>query len=185
MSRELVILAQDGDAEAFSNLIASRLDRLYGAAYLIVRRDDLARDAVQDALLRAWRDLPALRDPDRFDAWVHRLLVRSCYGTVGKQRVREVRELTLVDAQVPGRADMQRAIADRDALDRAMQRLSADQRAVIVARFYLGLELAECAAVLGVPLGTVQSRLARATALMRAAVDADSRSGTLTTEVPA
>ena len=80
---------------------------------------------------------------------------------------------------------MQRAVADRDALDRAMQRLSADQRAVIVARFYLGLELAECAAVLGVPLGTVQSRLARATALMRAAVDADSRSGTLTTEVPA
>jgi RNA polymerase sigma-70 factor, ECF subfamily len=185
MSRELVILAQGGDAEAFSSLIASRLDRLYGAARLIVRRDDLARDAVQDALLRAWRDLRALRDPDRFDAWVHRLLVRSCYGTVGRHRVREVRELTLVDAQVPGRADMQRAVADRDALDRAMQRLSPDQRAVIVARFYLGLELAECAAVLGVPLGTVQSRLARATALMRAAVDADSRSATKTKQVPA
>jgi RNA polymerase sigma-70 factor (ECF subfamily) len=185
VSRALVLRAQAGDADAFSALVEPRLDRLYGAAALIVRRADLAQDVVQEALVSAWRDLRALRDPDRFDAWVHRLLVRACYRMLRKQRTRDVRELTLTGIDAPGVSDIARAVADSDVLERAMRRLSADQRAVIVARYYLGLELAECAAVLDLPLGTVQSRLSRATSVMRAAVDADDRAGSAPAEVPA
>jgi RNA polymerase sigma factor (sigma-70 family) len=185
VSRDLVLRAQAGDADAFSALVEPRLDRLYGAAALIVRRADLAQDAVQEALVSAWRDLRALRDPDRFDAWVHRLLVRACYRVLRKQRINDVRELTLIGVDAASTMDIARAVAEGDLLERAMRRLSVDHRAVIVARYHLGLDLAECAGVLNLPLGTVQSRLSRATALMRAAVDADDRAGSAPAEVPA
>jgi RNA polymerase sigma-70 factor, ECF subfamily len=175
MQRDLVVRAQTGDLDAFSALTAGSTNRLFGAARLILRDDEHAADAVQDALLQAWLDLRGLRDPDRFDAWLHRLLVRACYRAAKRGRQREVVELTLDATLEPMTPDTQRAVAVRDQLDRAFRRLSPEQRAVIVLRHYLGLSLAESAEALAIPLGTTQSRLSRATQAMRAALDADER----------
>ena len=182
MERELVVQAQRGDLEAFSALTAGRTSRLYAAARLILRDDDRAADAVQDALLRAWLDLRALRDPDRFDAWLHRLLVRGCYRAARKDRSRDVIEIEMTPASEPSVPEDQRGVAIRDQLERGFRQLSADHRAAIVLYHYLGLSLAESADALGIPLGTMQSRLNRATRLMRAALEADERSPELTAE---
>lgn len=183
MQRDLVVRAQGGDVEAFSALTAGRTDRLYAAARLILRHDELAADAVQDALLGAWLDLRGLRDPDRFDAWLHRLLVRACYRAARRRRDREVVELALASTHEPVTPDAQRAVAVRDQLERGFRRLSAEQRAVIVLHHYLGLSLVESAEVLAIPLGTLQSRLNRATRAMRAALEADDRPYAVAREV--
>jgi len=175
MQRDLVVRAQKGDLDAFSALTAGRTSRLYAVARLILRHDEQAADAVQDALLQAWLDLRGLRDPDRFDAWLHRLLVRACYRAARRRREREVVEITLDSTAEPMAPDAQRGLAVRDQLDRGFRRLSPEQRAVIVLHHYLGLSLAESAEVLAIPLGTMQSRLSRATQAMRAALEADER----------
>jgi RNA polymerase sigma-70 factor (ECF subfamily) len=183
MQQDLVVAAQRGDLEAFSVLTAGRTTRLFSAARLILRDDEQAADAVQDALLQAWLDVRGLRDPERFDAWLHRLLVRACYRAAKRRRTREVVEITLASHLDPVTPDAQRALAIRDQLERGFRRLSPDQRAVIVLRHYLGLSLAECAEALGIPLGTMQSRLSRATQAMRAALEADERPAAVAAEV--
>ena len=183
MLRDLVVRAQGGDVDAFSGLTAGRTDRLYAAARLILRDDEQAADAVQDALLQAWLDLRGLRDPDRFDAWLHRLLVRACYRAAKRRRTREVIEIKVASTADPVTPDAQRALAVRDQLERGFRRLSPDQRAVIVLHHYLGLSLVESAETLGIPLGTMQSRLNRATQAMRAALDAEDRPAALAGEV--
>jgi RNA polymerase sigma-70 factor (ECF subfamily) len=175
MQRDLVVRAQSGDVDAFSALTAGLVSRLYAAARLILRHDENAADAVQDALLLAWRDLRGLRDPDRFDAWLHRLLVRACYRAARRRRDREIVELRVAWTQEPATLDAQRAVALHDQLDRAFRRLSPEQRAVIVLHHYLGMSLVESADILAIPLGTMQSRLSRATQVMRAALEADDR----------
>ena len=156
--------------------------RLHAAARLILRDDERAKDAVQDALLRAWLQLRSLRDPDRFDAWLHRLLIRACYRAAKRHRTREILEVQVLMGTEQVSPDAQRALAIRDQLERGFLRLSTEQRAVLVVRHYLGLSLQETADALGVPLGTVQSRLNRASAAMRAALDADDRPTDLATE---
>lgn len=183
MQRDLVVRAQGGDLEAFSALTAGRTSRLFAVARLILRHDELAADAVQDALLQAWLDLRGLRDPDRFDAWLHRLLVRACYRAARRRRDREVVEIAFDATQEPRTPDAQRGSALRDQLDRGFRRLSPEQRAVIVLHHYLGLSLAESAEVLAIPLGTMQSRLSRATQAMRAALEADDRPVAVAVEV--
>lgn len=183
MQRDLVVRAQAGDLDAFSALTAGRTDRLYAASRLILRDDEQAADAVQDALLQAWLDVRGLRDPDRFDAWLHRLLVRACYRAAKRRRTREVIEIKVASNADPVTPDAQRALAVRDQLERGFRRLSPDQRAVIVLHHYLGLSLAESAETLGIPLGTMQSRLNRATQAMRAALEADDRPAALAGEV--
>jgi RNA polymerase sigma-70 factor, ECF subfamily len=183
MQRELVVRAQAGDVDAFSALTAGRTDRLFAVARLILRHDEQAADAVQDALLQAWLDLRGLRDPDRFDAWLHRLLVRACYRGARRRRYREIVELKITLSADPVTPDAQRAVAVRDQLDRGFRRLSAEQRAVIVLHHYLGLSLVESAEVLAIPLGTMQSRLSRATQAMRAALEADERPALVGAEV--
>ncbi len=175
MQRDLVVRAQGGDLNAFSALTVGLTNRLYGAARLILRDDEHAADAVQDALLQAWLDLRGLRDPDRFDAWLHRLLIRCCYRAAKRRREREVTEIAFDATLEPMTGDAQHGLAVRDQLDRGFRRLSTEQRAVIVLHHYLGLSLAECAEILSIPLGTVQSRLSRATQAMRAALEADDR----------
>jgi RNA polymerase sigma factor (sigma-70 family) len=175
MQRDLVIRAQGGDLDAFSALTVGLTNRLYGAARLILRDDEHAGDAVQDALLQAWLDLRGLRDPDRFDAWLHRLLIRACYRAARHRRQREVVEITFDSTQEPMAPDAQRGLAVRDQLERGFRRLSPEQRTVIVLHHYLGFSLAECAEILAIPLGTMQSRLSRATQAMRAALEADDR----------
>jgi len=175
MQRDLVVRAREGDHDAFSELAAGAIERLLRVARLIVRDDDRAQDAVQDALVAAWLDVRALRDPDRFDAWLHRLLVRSCYRVVGSERRRRSAELPLLPIDREVVPDAQQTIAIRDQLDRGFRRLPVDLRAVLVVHHYLSLRDQEAADMLDIPLGTLKSRLHRATAAMRAALDADER----------
>jgi RNA polymerase sigma-70 factor (ECF subfamily) len=179
---ELVERARHGDLDAFAALTRGSTDRLFTTARMILRDDSLAEDAVQDALLRAWVDLRALRDPERFQAWLHRSLVHACYRVARRRRMREVRELTAVQGRALETGDVQADLLLRDQLERGFQRLSTEQRTVLVLHHYGGFSLAETADVLGVPIGTVQSRIHRAVAAMRAALDADDRPTALATE---
>lgn len=179
MQRVLVEQAIAGDHDAFSELARISIARLYAAARLILRDDGRAEDATQEALVAAWRDLSSLRDPDRFDAWLHRLLVRACYREARRDRRRGSFEVHVqpIDGWVPDRS---LDLAVRDQLERGFSRLDADQRIVLTLHFYLGLTLTEAADALGVPVGTVKSRLHRATQRMRSALEADARSPLLT-----
>ena len=173
MRRDLVEAARNGDHEAFEVLASSAGDRLYGVARLILRTTDLAEDAVQEALVSAWQQLPSLRDPDRFDAWLYRLVVNAC-ANQGRQLRRwsqQVRPLPLE----PSIGDDTGSVADRDQLERGFSRLKPDQRAVIVLHYYSGFSASEIAEILGIPDGTARSRLHYATEAMRAALEADAR----------
>jgi RNA polymerase sigma-70 factor (ECF subfamily) len=159
-----------GDGEAFSALASASARQLYGAARLILRNDALAQDATQEALVTAWRDLSALRDPDRFGAWLHRVLVRQCYKHAHRERRR-----IQVEGQVRPLAadDPSRRTLVSDQLERGFSHLSVEHRTVLVMHHYLGYTLPEIADTLGVPVGTVKSRISRACAAMREALSTD------------
>ena len=162
--------ARRGDHDAFAELVRGSVTRLDGAARLILRDPELARDAVQEALIRAWRDLPGLRDPDRFEAWLHRLTVNACLDLARRRRRRVIEvELEPMDAAVA--FDPALAFADREIVDAAMRRLDPGGRAIVVLHYFLGMPLTEVAATLGIPIGTVKSRLHRALGEMRIAVE--------------
>ena len=174
MQQDLVERARRGDHDAFAALAGAAIFRLDAAARLILRDDERAADAVQDALMSAWLDIRAVRDPTRFDAWLHRLLYRACIDEARRLRRHRVDvELTPIDSPLVG--DMTSSINDRDQLDRGFSRLEPEARALIVLHHYLDLPLPEVANVLGIPLGTAKSRLHRALQSMRAALDADAR----------
>lgn len=170
--RRLVERARNGDHDAFAELARAAVVRLDQAARLILRDPDLARDAVQEGLVRAWRDLAKLRDPDRFDAWLHRLTVNSCIDQTRRRR-RRVVEIELAPVHAPTVSDTAGALADRDLVDRALRHLDERGRAIVVLHYFLGFPLADVAATLGIPLGTVKSRLHRALTEMRVAIDRD------------
>jgi RNA polymerase sigma factor (sigma-70 family) len=174
MSRDLVERAVGGDRDAFAQLQRRSIDKLFATARLILGDSDLAQDATQEAFIAAWRGLRGLRDPDRFEAWLRRLLVSACYREARKQRRRSRAEgqVRPIDTES---ADPARATADRDELDRAIEALDPEERALIVLHYYLGLPLHESAVALGLPVGTVKSRLHRTKQRMRATLDADAR----------
>lgn len=174
MQRDLVERAMAGDHEAYAILARTSIGRLFSTARLILRDDGRAEDATQEALVAAWRDLATLRDPDRFEAWLHRLLVRSCYREARRERRRWAVETAIRPLEV-GIPDPAPGVADRDQLERGFRQLGTDQRVILVLHYYLGLSLDEAAEVLGIPPGTVRSRLHRATTAMRAALEADAR----------
>ena len=184
--RGLVERARGGDHDAFTSLVDRVLVRQDAIARLIVRDPELARDAVQEALIRAWRDLPGLRDPDRFDAWLHRLTVNACFDQV-RRRKRRVIEVELTPLDVPERSDMVGDIANRDQLDVALRRLDPRHRAVVVLHFFVGMPLPEVAATLQIPTGTVKSRLHYSLAAMRSsmAIEAVSMGGAIPRGHPA
>jgi RNA polymerase sigma-70 factor, ECF subfamily len=173
--RALVDLAQRGDEEAFADLARVVGDRLMAIAYRILRDVDRAEDAVQQTLVTAWRELPTLRDPDRFDAWLRRILVHACYAEARKRRAWAANVRVIPVDGSDGRDDIA-SVVDRDRLERAFRRLSPEQAAVFVLHHYVGLSLPEIADEIGVPLGTVKSRMHYATSALRAALDADARS---------
>jgi RNA polymerase sigma-70 factor (ECF subfamily) len=142
-------------------------------AVLIVRDVSVAEDAVQEALSHAWREAPRLRDPERWDAWLRRLLVNAC-ADEGRRRRRHAAEIAIVRLE-PATEDATASLADRDQLERGFRRLGPEQRAAIVLRYYVGLSVPEVADALGVPLGTAKSRLHYATESLRAALEAESR----------
>jgi RNA polymerase sigma-70 factor (ECF subfamily) len=170
---ELVDRARRGDREAFDVLAGGAVDRLYGIARHILRDAELAEDATQEALVRAWRDLPALRDVERFDAWLYRVIVRACTDTA-RHRRRWRAELTVITAE-PSEPDRAAQLADRDQLEHALRRLSDAQRTILVLHFYVGLDPTEAAEALDVPVGTAKSRLHYAIEALKAALAADER----------
>ncbi|HET7471599.1 MAG TPA: sigma-70 family RNA polymerase sigma factor [Candidatus Limnocylindrales bacterium] len=174
MDTDLVIRAQRGDEQAFASLAVAVGDRLHALSHRILRDVDLAEDATQQALLAIWRDLPQLRDPARFDAWSYRLLVRACYAE-GRKTRQWAPNLRLLPVDEPAGPDATSSVVDRDQLERGFRRLSIDHRVVVVLHHYLDLPLEEIAETLGIPLGTVRSRLLHAMRGLRAALDADAR----------
>jgi RNA polymerase sigma-70 factor (ECF subfamily) len=170
--RDLVVRAGGGDHDAFARLVGASIARLEAVARLILRDQELARDAVQEAYIRAWRDLPGLRDPVRFDAWLHRLTVNACLDAVRRRRRRPI-EVELNPILPPSVGDQTAHVADRDQLERGFRRLSTEQRAVLVLHYYAGMSVPALAETLGVPLGTAQSRLGRALTALRADLQTD------------
>jgi RNA polymerase sigma-70 factor (ECF subfamily) len=144
MQRDLAERARQGDHDAFTALVDGSIGRLYAVACLILRDRDRAHDAVQEALVAAWRDIRGLRD-------------------------------RVVPDEPPVSPSPELTVVDRDRLERGFARLGADQRAVLVLYHYLGLPLTEVAETLDIPSGTAKSRVSRAVAAMRAAIDADDR----------
>jgi RNA polymerase sigma-70 factor (ECF subfamily) len=173
---ELVARARSGDREAFAALAAGAVDRLYAIARLVLRDADLAEDATQDALVRAWRDLPTLRDVERFDAWLYRIIVRCC-ADIGRHRRRWRSEITVLRTE-PAEPDRAAAFADRDQLERGLRRLTQTQQTALVLHFYVGLAPSELADALGIPIGTAKSRVHYAIEALRAALAADERAST-------
>lgn len=167
----LVSRARSGDREAFDVLAGAVVDRLYAVARLVLRDADRAEDAVQETLVRCWRDLPTLRDPARFDAWVRRLLMRAI--TDEFRRDRRHRASIVLLRNEPSTADASSAVAVREQLDLGFRRLSVEHRAIVVLRLYLGLSIEESATTLGIPVGTAKSRLHYATEAIRLALEAD------------
>jgi RNA polymerase sigma-70 factor (ECF subfamily) len=176
MQRDLVQRAMAHDHEAFSELVRLSIDKLYAIARLILVDADRAQDATQEALILAWRDIAALRDPDRFEAWLRRLLVNACYKEARRARRRRTMEADVLQVD-PGTPDASRLVAERDELERGFQRLDPDQRILLVLHYHVGLPLQDTADALGLPLGTVKSRLYRATQALRAGLAADARPG--------
>jgi RNA polymerase sigma-70 factor (ECF subfamily) len=169
---DLVERAMGGDQDAFASLAAASVDRCYGLAYRILRDPHRAQDATQQALIGAWRDLRTLRDPERFEAWLHRLVVNACYADARgeRRRVARVRALAL---DPPTSPDVARGVVSRDELEQAFRLLTPEHRAVVVLHHHLGYPLTEIAATLGIPVGTARSRLHYAVRQLRAALDID------------
>jgi RNA polymerase sigma-70 factor (ECF subfamily) len=168
----LVERAREGDEVAFSELVDLDGDRCYAIAYRILRDVERAQDAVQQAFLLAWRELPRLRDVERFEVWLHRLVVNACYEEFRRYR-RWSANVRALPVDGPSGADTTVSVDDRDALERAFRRLSPEHRAVVVLHHHAGYPLASIAEVAGVPIGTVKSRLHYATRILREALAVD------------
>jgi RNA polymerase sigma-70 factor (ECF subfamily) len=173
VTRDLVDRAKQGDRDAFEQLARAVATRLYATATLVLRDSHLASDAVQETLIEVWRKLPALRDTQAFEAWLNKILVRRCYAAARQTR-RFQAQVRNIEVEPSIRSD-EWLVDARDEIERAFRRLTAEQRAVLVVHHRLGLADAEAAAALGIPVGTLKSRLNRATAALRASIEADSR----------
>jgi RNA polymerase sigma-70 factor (ECF subfamily) len=179
---DLVLRAQRGDAEAFDRLARRRLDPAFRLAVAILRSESDAADAVQEAFISAWRQLPSLRDPARFDAWLDRIVVNACRMALRHQRGGKVREITVSDPArqrpaggeplEPGPEDR---VADVELVRRALSRLDADKRTILVLHHVEGRGVDEIAAVLGIPSGTAKWRLHAARGELQRALEEVSR----------
>jgi RNA polymerase sigma-70 factor (ECF subfamily) len=175
LRQDLVERARRGDRDAFGQLAAGEVDRLHAIASLVLRDADLAEDAVQEALVRCWRQLPKLRDVGQFDGWLYRILMRTAADEYGRRRRHEA-AIRVMHIE-PVMADSARDLADRDQLEGGFRRLSIDHRAVVVLHHYLEMPLPDVAAALGIPPGTAKSRYHYAMSALRAALEADARIG--------
>ena len=164
--RALVERAQHGDHDAFAELARMHVSKLDSAARLVLRDPELARDAVQEGFIRAWRSLPSLRDPEAFDGWLRTLVTRACLDVV-RRRGRRPIEVELTPADAPAIGDASVVVADRELLDLILRRLPPDHRAVVVLHYYFDLTLPDVAVAIGVPVGTAKSRLNRALGQLR------------------
>ena len=185
LESQLVLDAREGDHHAFSQLCALKIASLTALARLILRDEYLAREAVQDALIDAWRGIRGVRDPDKFDAWLRRTLIRACYGRANENARRQRIEVELATYDQPVGTQLSLDVERRDRIERGLRRLQPEQRAVLVLTYYLDLPLAEAASTLGIPIGTMKSRLSRATQALRAALEAEDRESAVIEGAPA
>ena len=174
MQVDLVVQASRGDRDAFATLAQATVDRCYGLAFRILRDHHRAQDATQQALLGAWRDLPTLRDPERFEAWLYRLVVHACYVEARTQR-RWTARVQAIRGGDENADDPARTIVDRAALEHAFRGLSPEHRSVVVLHHHFGYPLTEIASVLGIPVGTARSRLHYAVRKLRTELDTAAR----------
>ena len=171
MISDLVQRAHRGDHEAFERLAVRSIDRLHAIAWRVLRDPTAAEDAVQDCLVRAWRDMRALRDPERWDAWLYRLLLHACRDEQRRSQRRPlVVEIELAEDQRS--TDGIEAVARRDELQRGFLKLSVEHRMALALHFYLGLRPAEIGRLLGIPEGTALSRLHYGGRALRTALEA-------------
>jgi RNA polymerase sigma factor (sigma-70 family) len=175
MDPELADRARRGDHDAFAALAASAIGPLTAVARLILRDEEAAQDAVQESLVDAWRGIRGLRDPERAEAWLRRLLVRKCQAQTRSSSPRRVVELDLTRFDAPNDHDLVAGLATRDQLERGLRQLSIEHRAVLVVTYYLDLPVKSAADVLGIPVGTLKSRHVRALSALRATIEADER----------
>jgi RNA polymerase sigma-70 factor (ECF subfamily) len=178
MQRELVERARDGDKDAFGQLVRAGFPRLKGVAYLVLRDVDRAEDAVQEAYVAAWQDLRALRDPDAWDAWIRRLLIRTCYRFAKRERRRTEVELHVKPDPARNAHDASADVADREWVYSELARIDVEKRSVIILHYYLDLPMREVAEILDIPYGTAASRLHRGLEQMRASMHGVSGAGT-------
>ncbi len=181
MHAELVLQAKRGDREAFDSLARLTGDRCMAIAFRILRDFDLADDAVQSALLTAWQEIGSLRDAALFEPWLHRILTNACFAETRRRR-RWTERVRLIPVEPVHGPDEYATVDNRDQLEHAFRRLTVEQRAVLVFHHYLGLSLPEVAARLGIPLGTVKSRMHHAKQALRASLEAEGRGATTSTE---
>lgn len=174
MNAETVVRAQRGEQQAFALIAGELAEPFLAVARRILRDLDLAEDAAQQGLLDAWRFLPQLRDPARFEAWAYRLLVRACYAEARRER-RRAPNLRSLPLDGPPAADAYGPVVDREQLDVAFRRLTFDHRTIVVLHLYLDQPLDRAAEILGIPVGTAHSRLHHAMRALRAALEADAR----------
>jgi RNA polymerase sigma-70 factor (ECF subfamily) len=171
VQQELIRQAQGGDVEAFDSLARMVGDRCLAIAVRILRDVGLAEDAVQAALIKAWTELRPLRDPSRFEPWLHRILTNACYAEA-RRRTRWSEGPRILPVARP---DEYLTVDDRDLLERAFRRLTLEQRTVLVFHHYLGLSISEVADRMAIPVGTAKSRLHHGTRALRASIEADAR----------
>ena len=158
-----------GDHDAFATLVTSEIGPMHGLAGLVLRDRGRAEDAVQEALLKAWRDLPRLREPDRFRAWLRRLLINACHDE-GRRLGRRRGEVTFETNHEPKAPDPFDAMLQREELGRGFALLTTEQRKVLSLRYYLDLSSVDGAAAMGMRENTYRSKVHRALRAMDAAL---------------
>jgi RNA polymerase sigma-70 factor, ECF subfamily len=175
----LIERAARGDVDAFDALLQPRLDRLFRLAVAITRSEADARDAVQDACVLAWREVPRLRDAGRFDPWLSQIVVNSCRGLLRRRKRTQGREvgieLTDVQATRHGPISEIEGMGEMQAIQRAFERLDPTARSLLVLHHVEGRPVAEIARVIGSPIGTVKWRLSRARQALGRALEAEKR----------
>jgi RNA polymerase sigma-70 factor (ECF subfamily) len=174
LQEELVRRAKNGEHDAFESLVRPQIERLYGLAGLLLSDRGRAEDAVQEALLKAWRDLRTLREADKFGAWLRRLVVNAAHDE-GRRLARRRGEVALKPQHDRASADELDGLLNRDELIRAFRHLREEERTVVALRYYLDLSTADAAATLGVREATYRSKLHRAIRTLGAALAADAR----------
>jgi RNA polymerase sigma-70 factor (ECF subfamily) len=177
----LVERARRGDSEAFAELVDGRLAATFRTAMAILGNEADARDATQEIFMRAWRNLPELREPDHFSAWFGRIVVNTCRTAIRGRRRRIVREISVGALPDDGEELASRAIphddrtADLDLLERALDRLSLADRTLLALHHFEHLPLDDIGEQLGLPSKTVKSRLFSARRALERALEVEGR----------
>jgi RNA polymerase sigma-70 factor (ECF subfamily) len=173
IDRSVVDRARTGDLDAFELIVHARMDAVYRLTVAILGDEADARDAAQETFVAAWRELPGLRDTERFDAWLQRVAVNTSRMSLRSRGRRRVREIP--SSQVEALADRASPDSRTDAsiLDAGLRRLSVDQRAILVLHHLEGRPLAELAEILQIPVGTAKSRLFAARRALETALRAE------------